>query len=82
MSKISVIVQDIKDNIRTLKDTFESEKIKLLNHRIESLSVLIENLEKENKQLRKLVVDTINKVYRDNQRTKDMLGNLRDVCND
>jgi cell shape-determining protein MreC len=82
MSKISTIVRDIRDNIRTLKDTFESEKIKHLNNKIDRLTVLIDSLEKENKQLRKLVVDTINKVDRDNQRTKDMLGYLKDVCND
>jgi cell shape-determining protein MreC len=82
MSKISTIVQDIRDNIRTLKDTFESEKIKHLNNKIDSLTVLIDSLEKENKQLRKLVVDTVNKVDRDNQRTKDMLSYLKDVCND
>ena len=82
MSKISNIVQDIKTNIRSLKDSFETEKIKHLNSRIDKLTDLIDHLEKENRHLRKLVVNTINQIDRDNQRTRDLLSKLRDVCND
>ena len=79
MSKIKTIIDEVKEHVGALKDTIESERIVRLNSTIEQLRKDCEALDKENKQLRTLLVRVINDLDRENKRNKELLSNLSGI---
>ena len=79
MSKIKTIIDEVKEHVGALKDTIESERIVRLNSTIEQLRKDCEALDKENKQLRTLLVRVINDLDRENKRNRELLSNLSGI---
>ena len=79
MSKIKTIIDEVKEHVGALKDTIESERIVRLNSTIEQLRKDCEALDKENKQLRTLLVRVINDLDKENKRNKELLSNLSGI---
>ena len=79
MSKIKTLIDEVKGHVGALKDTIESERIVRLNSTIEQLRKDCEALDKENKQLRTLLVRVINDLDRENKRNKELLSNLSGI---
>ena len=79
MSKIKTIFDEVKGHAISIKDSIESERIVRLNATIENLRSDVATLEKENKQLRTLLVRVINDLDKENKRNRELLSNLSDI---
>lgn len=79
MSKLKTIIDEIKDQAVSLKDSIESEKIKQLYEKIENISNRNLELEKENRQLRSLLTRVIEDLEKENRRNRSLLKNLSSI---
>ena len=76
MSKVKTLINDVKEHISVLKDTIESEKFKGLRQKINELNFKIQDLEKENIQLRELLTRVIEDIDKENRRNRKLLSSL------
>ena len=79
MSKIKTIFEEVKGHAISIKDSIESERIVYLNKTIEKLRKELSVLEKENTQLRTLLVRVIDDLDKENKRNRELLSNLSDI---